>query len=362
MPNPRERGPRWKRALKWTALSLFGLILLLAIAGFSYNQIEQYIDARRFPQQGRSVQLGPEFGNVSLNIDCSGQGSPTVILDSGGGIPAIGWKHIQPEVAKFTHVCSYDRAGYGWSTAGPMPRTSSEAARELHALLAAAGEKPPYILVGHSLGGFNIRVFNGFYPNEVAGMVLVDGSSEDSARAQRSKPSPAFAELLKKQEAEFKWQKRLAPFRIYLGIARLMDNDAVPPYLSVDDWKEMRYLELQMKFYSAAWSELDSFAASANQVRATGNLGDKPLIVLTAAKVVPPPRGLPQKEFDDIQNKWVNDLQVRQAHLSTYGKQIILRDSSHLVPFEKPAAVISAIQEVWTSATRVKSPLAETSH
>ncbi|MGB6717584.1 MAG: hypothetical protein WBE47_11580, partial [Candidatus Acidiferrales bacterium] len=124
-PDPPRRR-RWKRWLRRILLGGLALIILLALAGFSYNSIEEHADARRFPQQGKSFPLGPAFPRVSLNLDCSGQGSPTVILDSGLGVPAVGWKFVQPEVAKFTRVCSYDRAGYGWSTPGPMPRTSAE--------------------------------------------------------------------------------------------------------------------------------------------------------------------------------------------------------------------------------------------
>jgi hypothetical protein len=140
-PMPPRRGPRWKRWLKRIVLGAFALIILLALTGFSYNAMEQRADARRFPQQGKSVALGPAFPGVSLNIDCSGQGSPTVILDSGLGVPAAGWDFVQPAVAKFTRVCSYDRAGYGWSIPDPMPRTSAELVRELHALLATAFEQ-----------------------------------------------------------------------------------------------------------------------------------------------------------------------------------------------------------------------------
>ncbi|MGH9710601.1 MAG: alpha/beta fold hydrolase, partial [Candidatus Acidiferrales bacterium] len=205
-PAPRPRGGRWKRWVKLAALLVIALIVALAIAGAIYRTVEQTADARRFPQQGKSFQLGPEFGDVSLNLDCSGQGSPSVILDSGLGLPAIGWKFVQPEVAKFTRVCSYDRGVYGWSSAGPMPRTSSEIVKELHALLAAAGEKGPYILVGHSFGGYNIRVFNGAYPAEIAGMVLIDASHED----QNSRRSPALAAFFQKEEASAKRQELFA--------------------------------------------------------------------------------------------------------------------------------------------------------
>ena len=151
-----------------------------------------------------------------------------MVLDAGLGVPAHGWKPVQPAVAKFARVCSYDRVGYGWSDAGPMPRTSSEIAKELHALLAAAGEKPPYILVGHSFGGFNVRVFNGAYPNDVAGMVLVDASHED----QESIIPKVLLENMKEIETSLRWQKRLAPAYAYLGVGRLLDDTAGLPFES----------------------------------------------------------------------------------------------------------------------------------
>lgn len=349
-PTPRRRSPLWKRVLKWTFLSVVALILLLVLAGLSYNAIEQHADARRFPQQGKSIQLGPEFGNVSLNIDCSGQGSPTVILDSGLGVPAVGWEFVQPDVAKFTRVCSYDRAGYGWSSAGPMPRTSAEIVKELHALLAAVGEKPPYILVGHSFGGYNVRVFSGAYPTAVAGMVLVDASHEDQVKMEPQ----ALVNYSNKQDASSKWQTLLQPALIHLGIARLMTNTSQPSYLPRNFLEELRYLQLQTKFLDATASELAVFpSTSADEVRASGNLGDKPLVVLTAGKgpnyaALPP--DFPRKAFDDFEVIWRNVLQVREAHLSTRGRQIIVPDSDHMIPFERPDTIVSAIREVCTAA------------
>jgi len=340
-----------KRWLKHIALFACGLIVFLLIVGFSYQAIEQYADARRFPQQGKSFSLGPEFANASLNLDCSGHGSPTVVLESGLGAPAICWNFVHPEVAKFTRVCSYDRAGYGWSAAGPMPRTSAEIAKELHALLAVAGEKPPYILVGHSFGGYNIRVYNGSYPGEVVGMVLVDAAHED----QWNRMPPAMVDYYKKQQESAKWWRLLAPAFIDLGIARLAANAALPSYLPRNFRLEMSYLLQQTKFLAATSSELAVLSTSADQVRASGNLGNKPLIVLTAGKTpdagsLPP--GVPMQAFAAFVNIWRNDLQVREAHLSTRGRQIIVPDSDHMIPFERPDTIISAIHEVWSASNR----------
>lgn len=355
-PVPERHSPRWKRWLKRIVLACVALIVLLAAAGAIYRAIENSADARRFPQQGMSASLGPQFAGVSLNIDCSGQGSPTVILDSGLGVPAIGWNFVQPQIAKFTRVCSYDRAGYGWSTPGPMPRTSDEIVKELHALLTAAGEKPPYILVGHSFGGFNIRVFNGAYPGEVAGMVLVDASHED----QNSRMPAALVAYSKKEEAASKWQAFIAPALIDLGVARLTASVSGPSYLPRNFLEELRYLQLQTKFLSATNSELASFNTSADEVRASGNLGDKPLIVLTAGKSPDAsslPAGFPKKEFDDFETIWRNDLQVREAHLSTRGRQILVPDSDHMIPFERPDMVVSSIHGVFSAINAAASPV-----
>src|SRR5262249_13950340 len=163
---------RLLRVLKWVFLLLFGLLAVAAVCGAAYQAIANYRDGQRFPQEGRSFPLGAALPGVSLSMNFTGEaapGGPTVVLDSGLGVPAVGWDFVQPEVAKSLRVCSYDRAGYGWSTAGPMPRTSGEIAKELHALLVAAGEKPPYVLVAHSFGGYNVRVYTKGYPAEVAG-------------------------------------------------------------------------------------------------------------------------------------------------------------------------------------------------
>jgi pimeloyl-ACP methyl ester carboxylesterase len=346
---PRRSG-RLKRWVGRGLLGLLILVLLAAIVGASYQALGNRADARRFPQQGKSVSLGPAFDNLTLSIDCRGQGSPTVVLDSGLGVPAIGWNPVQTEVAKFARVCSYDRAGYGWSGATSAPRTSVQIVKELHALLEAAGEKGPYILVGHSFGGYNVRVYNGQYPSDVAGMVLVDASHED----QNDRMSPALQAFMKKSIADLKRQQMLAPLLIRFGIVRFsMRGKGEAPGVSKEFGQEILYLQLQPKFIEASASELGSFAESANEVRAAGNLGDKPLVVLTAGKSSDAsqlPAGFPKKEFDDFHEIWVNDLQVKEAHLSTRGERIMVPDSDHMIPFERPDTIVAAIHEVYTAA------------
>jgi pimeloyl-ACP methyl ester carboxylesterase len=354
-----ESAPRQSGGLKrWIGRGLLGLLILVVMAaavGACYQALGNRADARRFPQQGKSVSLGPTFDNLTLSIDCRGQGSPTVVLDTGLGVPAVGWNPVQTEVAKFTRVCSYDRAGYGWSGATSLPRTSNEIVKELHALLEAANEKGPYILVGHSFGGFNVRVYNGQYPKDVEGMVLVDASHED----QNDRMPPAIQAFMKKSIEQLKRQQMLAPLLIRFGVARFAQrNQGEAPGVSKEFGKEMLYLQLQPKFIDASASEMSSFAESANEVRAAGNLGDKPLVVLTAGKSADAsqlPAGFPKKEFDDFHEVWVNDLQVKEAHLSTRGERIMVPDSDHMIPFERPDTIVAAIREVYSAANAVNT-------
>jgi len=156
---------------------LKGLAVFIAAAltcGVLYEQIGHRQDRRRLPQIGRSVDIGGR----TLNIFCSGRGGPAVIFESASGI-GLEWQPAQTEVASFTEACWYDRAGMGWSDPGPFPNTGEAIARDLHELLKRAGVPPPYVLAGFSFGGLPLREYGGLYPNEVAGMILVDSAQED---------------------------------------------------------------------------------------------------------------------------------------------------------------------------------------
>jgi pimeloyl-ACP methyl ester carboxylesterase len=328
-----------KRIARASLVGLCLVTLSLAISGALYEVISRWLDARHFPQRGHLVQAG----SIRLNIDCSGQGSPTVILESGSGGPSVDWLMVQPGVAKFSRVCSYDRAGYGWSDSGPVPRSSLQIAHELKQLLQAAGEKGPYILVGHSMGGYNIRVYTGQYPSDVAGMVLVDASHEDQElRAPAS---------IRKWQHDYRkhpgWKKLKYFFQLHLGWARLMADRDAPAFWPNAFREEETFLTLPTKHQFATIDEDQVFPTwSAAQVRSAGNLGDRPLIVLTATTQDDIPPEIPQKDAQAEEDLWVHQLQPELARLSTHGKQIVV-DSSHEMPTEHPEVVISAIHEVW---------------
>jgi pimeloyl-ACP methyl ester carboxylesterase len=183
------------RLWRWTKrviAGMVGLVLVLLLAGVVFQFVMTRIDARRYPAPGEMVDAG---GN-RLHLYCTGEpGAPTVVMDSGLGGTVLDWQLVQPELAKSTRVCTYDRSGMGWSEAGAQPRTSEQIAGELHILLGNAEVRRPYVLVGHSFGGTNMQVYASQYPGEVAGMVLVDSALEDEEAVTLTKslqPSPVL--------------------------------------------------------------------------------------------------------------------------------------------------------------------------
>jgi pimeloyl-ACP methyl ester carboxylesterase len=157
-------------ALLTVLVDILLAVLLLALAGTAYQVIGAALDGRRYPPPGRLVRVDGH----RLHLETAGEGTPAVVLDSGLPGTVLSWKFVQSEVARLTRVCSYDRAGLGWSDAGPMPRTSRQIVEELRTLLRNAGIPGPYVLVGHSFGSFTARLYAGLYPDEVAGGVIVD--------------------------------------------------------------------------------------------------------------------------------------------------------------------------------------------
>lgn len=330
----RSSGKPW--AIKVVLFAL-ALLCLAALAGASYQAIAWRVDDQRLRRPGRLV----DAGGFRLNLYCAGQGRPTVVLESGLADSLDTWRHVQPDIARFARVCSYDRAGYGYSDSGPMPRTSDRIASELHAALEAAGEKPPYLMVGHSFGGFNVRVFNGRYPDQVEGLVLVDATQEDQYRLLPRAWSNLGAATLWRARRQAFW----APLYIDLGIARLqlrLRRQQVPPVL------------LQAKYLKARTSEFENIQVSAEQARTADHIGDKPLVVLTASRVIDfgLKAALSEEDQTAYEQIWVNDLQPRLAHLSKRGRRMVVPNSGHDMPTDRPDAIVTAVRELCALQTQ----------
>ena len=165
---------------RWTKrifVVLGGFLLVSALSGATYQWLATRKDLAATPPPGHLVDIG----GYRLHLWCTGDGAPVVILDTGLGGSSAGWGFVQPQVARFTRVCSYDRAGMGYSDRGPSPRTARRIAGELAALLTRSGIGGPVVLVGASIAGFGVRVFASEYSQRAAGLVLVDASHEDDA-------------------------------------------------------------------------------------------------------------------------------------------------------------------------------------
>ena len=310
------------------------LLVILALGGVLYENIAEARDRRFNPDPGRRFDVG----GFKMNIDCTGNGNPTVILDSGLGDTFLSWRKVQPQIAQFVRVCSYDRAGLGYSDPSPRPRTSKVIAEELHALLQAAGITPPYVLVGHSLGGYNVRVFQSLYPKEVVGVVLVDASHPD----QENRLPPELKTM------EGTWQREAA-FLAYatpFGITRLLG-------FCEDDPRD-RAAECNFHSSREALAELKAFPESARQAAATGTLGDLPLIVLSHDPDKPSSELSP--EVAKPTNEAWEKMQEELAHLSTRGTQTIAKNSAHYIQNDRPDLVIDAVRKVVEQARPPVAP------
>jgi pimeloyl-ACP methyl ester carboxylesterase len=303
---------------------LLAFLLVFAGAGFLYENVSEARDRRFNPMIGQRVDVG----GFKMHIHCTGQGSPVVILESGLGDTYVSWRKVQPQIAKFARVCSYDRAGLGFSDSSSRPRTSKVMAEELHALLGAANIAPPYILVGHSMGGFNVRLFASLYRNEVAGMVLVDASHPDQENR--------FPPELKNMEGSWMRETEFLEYSMPLGVPRLLDlcePDPVP-----------RTAECNFHSERENVAELKGFPESAAETAVTGVLGDLPLAVLSHDPDKPS-ADLPADLARPTNEAW-EKMQEELAHLSTRGTQAIAKGSAHYIQIDRPDVVIDAVRSV----------------
>ena len=332
--------PHLKPWMRFVSKCFLLLLVVLLLAGITYEQIGERQDRKRFPQVGQSFDIGGR----SLNIYCSGEKGPAVILDTGGSLPGYSNLLLQREVAQFTRACWFDRAGLGWSDPSPVEQTSAAIAEDLHALLHAAGVPAPYVLVASSFSGFNVRVFAGKYPSEVAAVVLVDSVHEDQ---ERYEPRATIATVNRLPAPIRSLLCAAVPPAARVGIVRLLLKSSqpprnTPPGFTAGQASTLQGLESQTKSFVAA-AGCNAWEKSATQAHAAGNLGDRPLIVLTAGQ--PLRVGDPEidKELAGFHDIWVHQLQPQLAQLSTRGRQVIAQDSGHAID---PAVVLKAIHEM----------------
>lgn len=268
---------------------------LLALAGLAFSACQR---PPAPPVTGKFVDVN----GYRLFINCTGEGSPTVILDAGlGGSSGMDWNLVQPEASKITRVCSYDRAGRGYSEKGPEPRTSELIVTELHTLLNNAGIQGPYVLAGYSFGGMNMRLYASRYPNDVVGMVLVDSILEDQDNGLKS-------------------------------------------VLSADEFNSYYAARVKAAMQAEQVDDVTSF----EQLRAANWHADIPLVVIRhgrSGSVPFMPQSLPAQKIDAVEEVW-KELQINLAKRSPQGTLVVAEKSNHDIPHIQPELIVNAIQKV----------------
>lgn len=244
-----------------------------------------------------------------LHYFCVGEGQPTVVIDGGIGSAAVEWRAIQTALSGRTRVCSYDRAGYGWSDPGPAPRSTSRVVAEMREMLKQADIPPPYVLVGHSFGGFNVRYLAANFPDDVVGLLLLE-SSHPAAAMPRDKKGVAGRNPFPAQTAQ---KERTES----------------------DDFVVAGYLNSRRKAIFAQMDEISSFARSAREVEMSPALTDIPLTVVARD----PALGFPDPADEASWQQGQREL----AALNARGRFVTAEGSGHEIHADRPDVVVAEI-------------------
>jgi pimeloyl-ACP methyl ester carboxylesterase len=316
--------------VRWLLYPVIGLMALAGVGGF-IETVALHHDATSMTMPGMSYDVGSH----RLHLQCTGTGSPTVVLESGLGEMSANWARVAPAIARTTRVCAYDRAGQAWSEDGSHPQDGVATARDLHALLAVAGEQPPFVLVGHSTGGTYVMTYAARYPAQVAGMVLLDSSSPNQFRL------PGYASTY----AMMRRGLGVAPSLTRLGIGRLVPAKMMSS-LPSPAAGQVRAFATSARGMRNMRDELSELPAAFHQAAALRTLGSTPLVVLTATESLSDTAG------------W-SAAQDRLAALSDNSSHRVIESTHAGLLDDKRAsgASVAAITDV-VSAVRGHSPLA----
>jgi pimeloyl-ACP methyl ester carboxylesterase len=324
-----------RRWLKRVLLVAGCVLAIVVVSGASFEAVMRHRAARDYPPPGRLVDIGGR----RLQIDCRGSGSPTVVLESGlDYLGSLSWAAVHDSLARTTRVCAYSRAGVLWSDPAPTPFDARQVAPDLHAALITSGETPPWVMVGHSLGGPYVVLFTSRYGEEVAGLVLVDPSHP----AQFARLREATGKSMLPRTTEVAIGSALA----WTGIVRLASGGHGPStWPAIADIVSRAYLPISIEALRRETVAITATLDAAGRVRSHG---DRPLVVLTATANSPATlaaEGITQAQADRMQAA-KEALQADQATWSTDGRQELVPNASHYIQFDRPDVVIGAVRDV----------------
>ncbi|PIG94055.1 alpha/beta hydrolase [Gloeocapsopsis sp. IPPAS B-1203] len=313
--------------------------VMIGVVGFGviYQALATSRDRRKFPPSGKLIEINGKTWHYQI----MGEGHLTVVVDSGTGGTHLDWQLVQPEVAKFARILTYDRAGYGWSDISSESRTAEQVVSELRQLLREVEIEPPYVLVGMSLSGLFSRLFAYCYPEEVAGMVLVDVAHE---RMYEETPVE-WVELNQRLE---RFLTHVVPIIARIGLLRLLVAfDSLPMAAglfqkfppSMQPLAKALYSQTQFgKTFAQESAAVSISMSQVEQARKIKPFPDIPLIVLSSGK----------PDFDITQDvlQKLQELHADLASESPQGIHIIARESGHAIQLDKPELVVDAIRQV----------------
>lgn len=322
-----------KRVTKPAELIIFTAVVVVGV-GALYNILTLHHLRQAHPVPGAFHTIDGH----SMHLYCTGTGSPTVVLEAGLGGDWIYWQKVQPEIAKTTRICSYDRAGLGWSEPQPPPQDAGVVSSHLHSLLQAAHEQGPFILVGASAGGFYVRQYVSNFPADVAGIVLVDSSVPEQLTVFPGRMDTPENRRKRHRDANWQWVREVT------GYARLTGHCKGDVEKGLESYAPLVSAETCRPDFTTAWlPEYDDFWASADEATRAPCCGDVPLLVISQD----PDR--PKDGWDTqsiAQQPMWSQLQDNLKRLSPHGRRIIAKLSGHHVMIDRPDVVISGIQQV----------------
>jgi len=316
------------RIVRFTTRGLLVLVILCLVfagAGAIWNAWTIHRELAAVGVPGKLY----EVDGRKMHLYCTGDGSPTILLETGLGDDLLIWGKNQPELSKLTRVCSYDRAGFGWSEARPGIRDSDAISRELYGLVTQAAIAKPFILMGHSIAGIHMRAYAARHPEDVAGIVFIDGSTP--------RQDLRFPKELDREMNKYLLEMKFVKVADAVGLLRLMGqcNEVQPGFEAYAAW--IKADSCHPSQFTAFKRENAAVPASGDEALHTGPFGNMPILIFSQD----PDRamaGLPEKLGREMSADW-NGMQEDLKKLSTRSRRIIANGSTHYVQVDRSELV-----------------------